>query len=136
MSRVLGWRTRLNAELDRSRSMPFAWGTNDCCTFAARCVEAVTGEDLAAAYPRNYRTAKGALAALKRAGFDDLTQLAAAHCEEIAPSLASAGDLAAIRSDATGWALGVVIGERIAFIGPDGLGSVPITDAVKAYRVG
>ncbi|PRD42184.1 hypothetical protein C5748_17110 [Phyllobacterium phragmitis] len=136
MSREFGWRTRLNAELDRSRMMPFAWGTNDCCTFAARCVLAVTGKDTTAAYSTRYRTAKGALSTLKRAGFDDLTQLAAAHFEEIAPSLASAGDLAAIRSDATGWALGVVIGERIVFIGPEGLGSVPVTDAVKAYRVG
>ena len=40
--RLDDWPTRLNAFIDAARERPFAWGTWDCCTFAAAAVETVT----------------------------------------------------------------------------------------------
>lgn len=43
MKRLPDWQLRLEAFTRERASMPFAWGTNDCATFAAACVEAMTG---------------------------------------------------------------------------------------------
>lgn len=47
--------------------MPFAWGANDCCTFAADCVQAITGSDCAESL-RGHTTAKQAYRALQKHG--------------------------------------------------------------------
>lgn len=39
------WQTRLAAVVREHQAQPFAWGTNDCVTFAADCVLAATGVD-------------------------------------------------------------------------------------------
>lgn len=43
LRRVPNWSSRLNEHVEAFRDLPFAWGTNDCVTFAATAVECVTG---------------------------------------------------------------------------------------------
>lgn len=62
------WRARLSAFIADRRDDPFAWGSRDCCLFAADAVEAMTGADFAVRF-RGYSTKFGALRALRRAGF-------------------------------------------------------------------
>ena len=38
-----GWPARFADLLAKRRALPFAWGTNDCLTFAVDVVEAITG---------------------------------------------------------------------------------------------
>ena len=40
------WPERLHEYIESRRDMPFAWGTNDCVTFAAGAILAMTGRDL------------------------------------------------------------------------------------------
>ena len=48
-------------------AMPFAWGRNDCVTFAAGAVLALTGRDPLAGIPA-WKTERAALIGLKRRG--------------------------------------------------------------------
>lgn len=43
--RVDGWEERLAEVVEAAESRPFEWGVHDCCTFAAACVDAITGSD-------------------------------------------------------------------------------------------
>lgn len=43
--RLVDWQSRLAKVMREAQARPFAWGSHDCVTFAAECVEAVTGVD-------------------------------------------------------------------------------------------
>ena len=45
MQRLPDWPERLAAFIEARRHLPFAWGSNDCATFAADALLAVTGAD-------------------------------------------------------------------------------------------
>lgn len=128
------WKTRLIAYLGKVASLPFEPGVNDCALFAAGAVEAVTGIDLAAGWRGRYQSLAEGFALLQAAGFADHIALTAAHFPEIAPALAAAGDLAVVQGP-EGDALGVVQGEAIYVLSPRRLGIVPLTYALRAFRV-
>lgn len=65
------WRTRLAELVIARRFLPMQWGSRDCCLFAADAVLEMTGVDFAEGL-RGYRTPKGALRALRRAGFSSV----------------------------------------------------------------
>lgn len=50
-ARLPDWPERLAEYIDRKRRQPFAWGANDCATFAAGAVSAITGARLADLLP-------------------------------------------------------------------------------------
>ncbi len=96
----------------------------------------MTGVDLAADFRGRYRTLKGALRALRSAGHVDLVEAVAAKLEPISVLKARAGDVAAFPiDDAFGWSLGVVIGEMVAVRRPEGIGTMHLASANKAFRV-
>lgn len=132
--RVPDWRDRLVAYLHSARQRPFEFGQHDCSLFAADCVAAMTGQDMAAKWRGRYATMKGGLRVLRKAGFADHIALAAAHFPEVPPLLAQPGDLAVVPTD-DGPALGVVQGEAVYVLGPNGLGLVSIMSATRAFRV-
>lgn len=134
LQRIPTWRTALHETVEAHRRVPFAWGQHDCALFAADCIKAMTGLDLATGFRGSYHSASGAQRALKRAGYADLVALAANFFEETTPMMAGAGDIAAFETP-DGWALGVVVGERVTVLGPDGLGSLDRLDAAKAFRI-
>jgi len=128
------WRTRLNDELAASARRPFEWGSNDCALFSMRCVEAMTGVNPAASYAGKYKTARGALGIIRRAGHTDLAAFAAAYFAAIHPSQANVGDVAAVQTE-HGSALGIFGGACIHVMRADGLGTVPRSAAISAYRI-
>ena len=132
--RCPNWRTRLHEELTASQARPFEWGTNDCALFAMRCVEAMTDDNPAATVAGKYKTAMGAAGVIKRAGHATLQEFAAANFPAIHPSRANTGDLAAVQTD-DGPALGIFSRDRIHVMRLDGLGTLPRTAAVAAFRV-
>lgn len=131
MNRRHDWPERLAAVMaDRARS-PFAWGSNDCALFAADCAQAMTGEDLAAAFRGRYRTARGAARALRRAGYADLPALLTAWLgDPIRPTLAQRGDVVEI---ATG--IAVANGAVALAPGDHGLVPHPVSTWQRAWRV-
>lgn len=138
--RLPDWRSRLAAVLTTGEGTPFAWGSHDCFLgLAVPAIEALIGVDLGAEYRGAYNSPEGARAALAARGFYDLADAAAAHFPEIPPARAHIGDLAVLPSDdadGLGVGLGVVIGERILALSPTGQGTVRLSRATRAFRVG
>lgn len=132
--RHFDWQARLSNWLSTVRKTPFEEGRHDCALFAAGAVEAMTGTDLAAAFRGRYRTTRGGLRVLRRAGLADHIDLAARHFAEIPPAVAGPGDLVAIPTP-QGLALGVVQGTVAYVPGRTGLALAPMTGALRAFRV-
>lgn len=138
MKRLPDWRMRFEATIDDIRHHPFAWGSHDCGpALAGRMIEAITGEDLARPYRDRYRTASEALRVMRDAGFSNLADLAGSLLPEIHPSRARIGDIAAFPMDGPfRSALGVVNGERVFVLRPEGLGTMSLLQAHRAFKVG
>jgi hypothetical protein len=132
--RLPDWKQRLIAYLEDCVRRPFQFGRHDCALFAAGAVQAMTGTDPAADWRGRYRTLKGGLKAVRRAGYADHIALAAAVLPEVHPAFAAPGDLAVIGTP-DGPALGVVQGEGVYVLGPDRIGLVSMGDAVRAFKV-
>ena len=138
MKRLPDWRNRLEAALDDIRRSPFAWGEHDCGpSLAGRAVLALTGEDIAAPYRGRYRTASEAVRLIRDEGFESLGDMAASVLPEVHPSRARIGDIAAFRMDSPlGHSLGVVIGERVLVLRHEGVGTMSLLQAHRAFKVG
>jgi len=133
MRRRADWPERLMAYLDGIGRRPFAWGTWDCALFVAGAIEAMTGDDPAAALRGQYDDALGARRVLiERLGVWDMTGLFDRHCERVVPALAQRGDLTVVR----GCGAVVLDARRVAVLlaGRDRIGFVPIGE--RAWRVG
>ena len=118
--RASNWPTLLAEFIEERRAMPFAWGRNDCATFAADWVLKASGCDLAASFRGRYRTPLGAMRMLKPAG--GVIGIAGGDCRlrEVEVKRAGRGDILA-RMTPTGPALGICLGNVAAFVGPVGL---------------
>ena len=133
LRRFPDWPTRLSAAIEAARGRPFAWGRDDCCTFAAACVQAMTGTDPMQGWRERYRNAAGALRLqIKHGGLPVLINRALG--EPIAPALAQRGDVVLIGTD-RGFAAGICVGESAVFAGSDGPAYVGSPEWVQAWRV-
>jgi hypothetical protein len=134
--RLPDWTERLAELVEERRQAPFAWGSQDCCLFAADAVVAVTGGDPAAAWRGKYRTEAGAERLLGALGLEGTVAQALADfgLQECPPAFAQRGDLAIVASGNLP-TVGVVLGDAVAAPGPDGLAFVPLTSASRAWGV-
>jgi hypothetical protein len=110
----------------------FRPGRHDCALFAAGWVKAATGRDIARGWRSRYRSLKRGQRLLEDAGFADHLAFAAAHLPEVAPAFAQIGDIAVLDDSA----FGIVAGEMIWCLRPDGLGLVPRGQMRRAFKVG
>ena len=131
--KINNWLNSLYAQIDGFNAMPFAWGTHDCCSFAADCVLAMTGVDKMAGYRGGYKSAVGASRKLAKAG-GMLAAISAELGEPINPALAQRGDVVCFSSP-LGDTCGVCLGSTIAAAGLAGITHTPMTQAFKSWRV-
>jgi hypothetical protein len=135
LTRPADWPERLAAFIEGRRLVPFAWGSNDCCCFAADAVQALTGVDLAAAFRGTYDTEFGAARALLDHG--SVLALATAMLGEPRelPKLAQRGDVVWYAQDDRQM-LGIVVGNG-EWCGPgeQGLAFNPMDDVAVVWRV-
>jgi len=126
------WRDRLDALLLERMKAPFAWGTNDCCIFAADAALAVTGIDFAVDERGSYATAASAAARISVLG--SLSEIADRAGVRIAPALAGVGDIGLILVNGRE-TLGVCAGH--CWLSPSELGLVgtDIGAAITAWRL-
>ena len=110
---------------------PFRPGHHDCALFAAGWVKLATGQDLARGWRSTYRSLRRGQQLLEEAGFADHIALAAAHLPEIPPAFAQVGDVAVLETQA----FGIVTGEMIYCLKPQGLGLVPRSAMRRAFQV-
>lgn len=131
--RLQDWMHRLARLVEERLGEPFAWGPNDCASFAADAVHAQTGEDVLAELRghrhnerqalRRERAIGGLPAAIERAGL-----------QPVPPALAQRGDLVLVAQKPRP-VLAVCNGAEAVAPGGRGLVHVPITRALKAWRV-
>lgn len=132
MMRRKDWEQRLVAAVEATPA--FAWGAHDCCRFAARVVEAITGED-----PARFHAGLGADAKeaqqLVHAGGGLQALVTAALGEPIEPARAWRGDVMLVDCIGHRQTVGICMGARVACQGADGVVYLPRHRAVAAWRV-
>lgn len=144
LTRAEHWATREFHDFLMARKVvPFRWGTNDCALFCADGIASITGTDIASEFRGQYKTERGALAAINRvAGGKDIAD-AAAWCaqkhempEWDYPLRAQRGDLVVIE-DAKRLISGLVHldGRHVVAPGKEGLRRLSILNVRRAWRV-
>lgn len=121
----------LNKYIDAAKVKPFRPGQHDCALFAAAWVKMLTGRDLATEFRGQYRSLEEGKAQLRERGYRDHVTLAASLFDEVPLAQAVIGDLAVVGDDA----LGIVAGENIFALRPEGVAACQLTDATRIFRV-
>lgn len=132
------WPTRLHAYVESMQDREFAYGDFDCGLFAAGCIQAMTGEDLAAEL-RGYKSRREAIEAMRRmCGSASICKLGDAIASrrglaEVPVLMAQRGDLTIVK----GRRFGIVTlsGTEIYVPAKWGIMRFPLMDATKVYRI-
>jgi len=131
--RLPDWQARYGAFVESRRLMPFAWGSNDCCTLAADCAKAITGVDPIPAALRNHGDEKADLRRLEALG--GVGGVGDAFAGPVVPVLmARVGDVGLVHAEGRE-GLAVCNGETWLTVGRDGLVTLPLRAATRAWRV-
>ncbi|SEB40574.1 DUF6950 family protein [Terriglobus roseus] len=136
------WATREYHDflLARARE-PFDWGTNDCATFAADGVLAITGVDIMTEL-RGYTTNTGAMQKIHDVTSGTSFEEAVVWCagrhgliERMFPLMAQRGDLVLYRNADDSIAAGLVslAGREVVSPGDAGLLCMPLTSVHRAW---
>lgn len=132
MTRLHHWQTAYAAFMAERLAMPFAWGTNDCAIFAADCVLAITGVDVALPELRGHTTELQAARVLKAHG--GVVGIAtSALGEPVSSVFANVGDVVLCSADGRDM-LAMCNGSTAMAPGPRGL--VPVAMGAQCWRVG
>jgi hypothetical protein len=132
--RLHTWPLAFEAFTRARRLVPLAWGANDCALFAADCVLALTGQDVAPPDLRLHKSAKQALQSLKR--HDGLHSIASAALGPCVPVLtAGVGDVVLIKVGKRE-ALAICNGTTVLGPGPAGISCLGLDLATACWRVG
>ena len=134
MGRVIDWPDRLQAHIEEWRHKKFEWGKADCALFCLYAEKAICGSSRFDDFIGKYRSAAGSVKALLKIGGGDLAASVGARLREIKPSEAQRGDVALIDTP-LGDALSLVVGDKVAAMGKDGLIFLPLDAAKKAWKV-
>ena len=132
MTRRENWPSLLNAFVESCRESPFHWGTHDCCAFAAKAVEAITGEDVFAPWSA-YTDAMSAARLVQSAGGVDAIADRVLG-ERIGNAFAQRGDVLLLSVDGRD-SLAVCFGGVCAAPGIERLEFLPTGSARCAWRV-
>ena len=127
------WQLEFERFVAARQAMPFAWGSNDCATFAADCVLAITGVDVALPALRTHSTELQAARLLKKHG--GVAGIATAALGAPVPVLtAQIGDV--VLADAAGHdMLAICNGSTLMAPGPNGLVHLGLDQARQCWRV-
>lgn len=144
LQRLPFWDTQLLHKflLDNAK-IPFCWGSNDCCTFAADAIKSFTGTDIAEDFRGKYKTQTGAIKAIKAITGGSTAEDAVAYVankhglvEYKFPLMAKRGDLVVFHNGVDVLA-GVVhlTGRHVLSVNDSGAVKLPITDIKRAWAV-
>lgn len=141
LKRFEDWPERLASFITASQARPFAWGSWDCCLFAADVVVEITGTDLAADLRGTYNDESTGFAVFNRHGGAE--NILRTRIGEPLPNVALAqrGDVALFKgidgivSVHPSGMMGVVIGGDVAILTPDRMATVPLLRCSMAWRV-
>lgn len=131
--RLHDWQSRLATVMREAQARPFAWGTHDCVTFAAACVQAVTGRDAIADVRTQWADERAALRMLADGG--GLLELVQGRLGEqlASPALAQPGDVGLCLQDGRP-GLCVCGGVNWHMPAEQGLATLDSTQVLRAWR--
>ena len=135
MRRAEGWEQALVEMTASKLRAPWAWGVHDCVIFAADCIFAMTGEDLAEDFRGRYDNESEAWATLANIGHKDLGSLVSSRLPEIEPRDAGRGDVVLMPGEQGDF---IAICDGRTAVGPKaprGINHNPMTAATRAWRV-
>lgn len=136
MKRTATWRADLAAYIAASRRRKFEIGEFDCGMFVAGAIKAMVGRDLVGEFRGKYTSYSQAAKLLKANGFRDQVDVVAGFFPEIHPSEAHVGDVVSFEVEGMfGQALGLVNGEVCFVLQDQGLATMPLLSAARAFRV-
>ena len=130
-----GWEIRLSKAMTEGLRKPHAWGENDCVTFAADCVKAITGQDPVSDLRGTYDSPEGAARIMIALGYKNLGDCIASRLPEIDPSQARRGDVVLCWGDEHEFAA-VVERHTAVGAGPEGAVHIPLIQVQRAFRIG
>lgn len=128
------WQQRLSMEAIRLQNVPYEFGEHDCILFAANCVMAMTGEDPADDIRGRYKTEIGAARIIKNSGFKSLGDMIADRLPEVAMDQVRRGDVV-LCNGPHGEFAAMVVGKTCVGPGRDGMLHIPLSQALRGYRV-
>lgn len=126
------WPERLAALIEERQAIPFAWGKNDCATFAADVALDLTGDDPLHDLRGRWDSEFSAARVLVELGGMRAAVDARLPCVPVA--MAHRGDVALVEQGDE-QLLGVIVGERVACVSRDGIEYVPRDRAVCAWSI-
>jgi hypothetical protein len=126
------WPTHLNAAVSAARARPFHWRGHNCATFAADCVQAMTGAALHGCFAELMKSGRRAIANAEH--LEDHADRILGFERRVPVVLAQRGDVVLVRVE-PGPALAVCMGVSAAAVGPSGLAFVPMGAALCAWRI-
>ncbi len=135
MLRLENWHSRLATYLASIARTPWHPGSHDCVTFAADWRQAVTGVDLLGDFRGVYTTLEEGFDLLAAQGWTDHIAAATQGLTECPPLAATLGDLVAVQDGDRDLAMGGCGGPHLHVLTPRGLGTLPLTAAVRAWRL-
>jgi hypothetical protein len=127
------WGKRLRETVEQWRAEPFVWGQNDCCMFAARCVDAITGSEWVADLQSCYTDEASARAYIAAEGSikDSVTRRLG---EPVPRLMARRGDVCLVETE-TGPSLAVCVGASVVGPGVERQYMLPLAGVICAWRV-
>lgn len=120
----------LSDYIDRVAQRRHEYGVNDCLLMTAGAVELLTGVDHAEGFRGKYDS----LAEGKRLIGTSLLRFVSDRLPAIEPVRAVDGDVGAVKQGRE-YGFGIFIGPHLYVLTVDGIGILPRSDAVKAFRV-
>lgn len=135
VNRLANWPERLAEFLSSNSDTSFEWGSFDCSQFCIQAEQSIYGQTRWEDLIGGYKTERGALGRIKRAGGDSLWDLIDQRMERL-PSvkMAKRGDWIGHYTE-QGESLGILVDSRFACVDIEsGLNLLPMSEAVVAWR--
>lgn len=134
--RVKDWETRLDYYIGTIRDFPFEWGFNDCLCLADGAINAQTGSYLFQDWRGTYTNEWGCLLnykkKLKKVGCSDIVEAVDKRLDRLNLAIPRRGSLVGRRdhlgASVMSIAFGIVVSDKAAFLGYDGLVFLPVQD--------
>lgn len=132
MKRRHDWAARLHEVIEAHQSREFAWGENDCCLFASRCVDAMQGNAITYLIRERYHDEATAVRFI--AEYGGLAEAVSRYMGDPTNQRATRGDVVLI-DGGEGDALGICLGAKVVAMGPTGLRYVPRAEIKTVWKV-
>ena len=128
------WAFLLGQYLQSRKDVPFEYGSNDCCSFAAGAIDAVTGRHCTQDLRHLYEDEKGANALIdQHGGLEQAVSVIFGRASS-PPEWAIVGDIVLCDGD-HGPTVGVFLGQQIAIATPEGVKAIDSSAAKRSWRV-